>query len=78
MRGVRVLDWTTGSMADAELGRATLLAGSYTAANVILGRATQDEVGPQDPLLGHTAVFSGVARRAGQTTPFEIVVDYDC
>jgi hypothetical protein len=58
-----------------ELGSATLLVGSYKAANLTLAHADDTRVGPDDPLLGHTAALHGVATREGTQFDFEVVID---
>jgi hypothetical protein len=58
-----------------ELGRATLIVGSYTSVNFTFDRATDDDVETDDALFGHTARFVGVASKDGDDIAFEIVVD---
>jgi len=71
--GEFIVDW----LADEghQLGLATLLAGTYTGANFTFARASQDWLEAGDPLIGHTAIFAGVATRQGTATPFTIVID---
>src|SRR5690554_1121890 len=71
--GEFVVDWLANS--EQQLGVATLLAGTYTGANFTFARASQDWLEAGDPLIGHTAIFAGVATRAGTSTPFTIVID---
>src|SRR6478736_802715 len=59
-----------------ELGTATLITGSYTSVNFTFARAgMDDDLAGNDPLLGHTARFAGVASKDGDDFEFEIVVD---
>jgi hypothetical protein len=58
-----------------ELGRATLLTGKYQSMNFTLTRATFADVAEDDPLLGHTAVFSGLASKDDVELGFQIRVE---
>lgn len=71
--GAYVVDWPVDD--GRELGVATLIAGAYDAANFTFGRASADALEEGDPLLGHTARFSGVATRGDDAIAFTIVVD---
>lgn len=68
-----IIDWLRED--GRELGHATLLAGTYTSANFVFARASEAQLDPGDPLIGHTAIFEGIARRAGVEIPFAIFVD---
>ncbi len=57
------------------LGDATLLVGKYRSADMTLARATDEDVGASDPLLGHTALLSGTASRDDQELDFLLIVD---
>lgn len=74
LRGEYLLDWTGG---DGDvLGEATLLAGTYKSANFSFSRAQLAQgLSAADPLLGHTALLRGTARRASETFRFEAVFD---
>lgn len=59
-----------------ELGTATLITGSYTSVNFTFARAgDDDDLDGNDPLLGHTARFAGIASKDGADIAFEIAVD---
>lgn len=73
LRGNFVVNWTADD--GRELGVATLIAATYNAANFTFGRGSAEDLGDEDPLVGHTAVLSGAATRGGQTTTFTIIVD---
>ncbi len=70
--GSFVAEWPTD--AGRELGKATLIAGTYSGSNFTFGRGA-DGLDADDPLVGHTAVISGTATRGGTTTSFTVVVD---
>jgi hypothetical protein len=71
-----VLDWT--GQEGGALGEASLLAGDYTGANFTFARGAQgDGLGEGDPLLGHSALLRGEARKDGLRYPFVVVVDQD-
>lgn len=57
------------------LGTATLLVGSYQAANLTLARAGSTDVEQGAPLLGHTAALHGVATREGSSLAFDVLLD---
>jgi hypothetical protein len=71
--GRHVLDLTTeGSV----VGMATLLEGTYTAANFTFARGTVDDgLEATDPLIGHTAILEGIATRDGDEYSFVVVLD---
>ncbi|MEM6962150.1 MAG: hypothetical protein AAF550_10495 [Myxococcota bacterium] len=73
-RGRFQLNWLN---ADApELGRATLLVGTYASANFTFIQATEDDgLAVEDPLLGHTAVLEGVAMRDARAVAFTAIID---
>ena len=71
--GAFVVDWPADD--GRELGVATLIAGTYSASNFTFGRGSAEHLGADDPLVGHTAVLAGTARKDGLTTPFTIIVD---
>lgn len=68
-----VVDWPADD--GRQLGVATLITATYSAANFTFGRGSAEELGDADPLVGHTAILSGAATRDGRTTAFTIVVD---
>ena len=72
--GSFIADWfDTG---DSSLGTGKLLSGDYTAVNFYLGRGSEDAgLEASDPLIGHTAIISGVATLSDETVEFTIVVD---
>jgi hypothetical protein len=58
------------------IGLATLLVGAYRSGNFTFARAEPGDGLPEgDPLLGHTAMFVGVASRAGGSTEFSFLID---
>lgn len=61
---------------DRELGLATLIVGTYTAANFDLQRGSE-AVGldASDALVGHTAWLAGTATRGEDSVSFTIVID---
>ncbi len=71
--GAFVLDFIAGE--GAELGKATLIVGEYTAANFLFRRASADELAPGDPLTGHTAILAGTATQGEQAIAFTLVID---
>ncbi len=74
LRGRFVADWLDG--AGAELGVATLLAGTYQSANFTFVAAGEaDGLAVDDPLAGHTALLAGVATRAAETVAFTALID---
>src|SRR5690606_3459671 len=69
LRGLYIVDWTGD--ADPVLGKATLLAGDYKAANFTFERgAVTDGLPVEDPLVGHTAILRGRASRDGEGVDF--------
>lgn len=73
LRGEFVVDWLRK---DGEsIGVATLIAAEYDAANFTFGHASPDRLDVGDPLIGHTALLTGTARRGGGTTSFTILLD---
>lgn len=58
-----------------ELGTATLLAGKYRSANLTFGRADEEVVAQDHPLLGHTALLRGRATREGNAFEFTVRID---
>lgn len=73
MPGHFIIDWLAED--GRELGVGELLAGNYTGLNFGFSRAGEDDVDADDPLFGHTAIFSGVAKKDGAQTEFTIIVD---
>jgi hypothetical protein len=71
--GEFVVEWPAED--GRELGVATLIAGTYSAANFTFARGAADDLGADDPLVGHTAIVTGTATKDGQTTTFTFVVD---
>ncbi len=71
--GTFVVDWLADD--GRTLGAATLIAGTYDAANFTFGRGATPTLMEGDSLLGHTAIFTGTAVRDGVRTPFEVVLD---
>ncbi len=68
-----VIDWPGDD--GNEIGLATLIASNYSAANFTFGHGTAQALGLDDPLVGHTAVFTGTASKNGTTWSFTIIVD---
>lgn len=76
LQGRFVLDWLARNPTPQKVGTALLLLGNYTSANFVLGRGNEaDSLDPQDPLLGHTAVISGVASKDGTALRFQALLD---
>lgn len=74
LRGRFVLQWLPES--GAVLGEATLLPGIYRSANFTFAPAgIEDGLGPDDPLLGHTALLRGTAVREGVRIEFVAILD---
>ncbi|MGB1016210.1 MAG: hypothetical protein ACPG4T_18890 [Nannocystaceae bacterium] len=72
--GQYVVDWTTNR--GQTLGLATLIAGTYTAADFVFGRGSEAlGLPPSDPLIGHTALLRGTATKSGTSVAFTIVID---
>jgi hypothetical protein len=58
------------------IGVAELITGVYQSVNFTFAKATaEDGLAPLDPLLGHTALFVGVARRGAEHVPFRVSLD---
>lgn len=73
MPGDFVFDWLADDQ--KKLGDATLLSGRYTASNFTFARGSADTLAADDPLIGHTAIISGVATKDADSIDFTIVVD---
>lgn len=74
--GRLVVDAFSGG--EAPLGTATLLEGDYHGMNFTFRTADEEDgLAPDDPLLGHSVVLAGVARRDGDEHPFEARIDID-
>lgn len=74
--GQFVLDWLADD--GATLGTADLLVGDYNGMNLDFRAAAQsDGLAADDPLLGHTAHFVGVARSGATEVAFTALVDLD-
>lgn len=75
--GSFVLDFIAGMGTGdgVELGLATLIVGEYTAANFRFRRASAGELAPGDPLIDHTALLVGTARKDEQVIAFSIAID---
>ncbi len=73
LRGAFAVNWVEED--GRTLGPATMIATTYRAANFTFGRGSRDTLPPQDPLIEHTALVSGVATKGGDTTAFTIIVD---
>ena len=57
------------------MGSASLLVGKYHSANFFFTRATDDQLGKGDALLGHTAVLRGTAERDSTKVSFLALID---
>ena len=72
--GEFVIDW----MSDGPLGTANLLSGSYQAINFSFRTATEGQLEPSDPLIGHTVHVQGVAVKSDEggdeTIPFDMLL----
>lgn len=74
MPGRFLLEWLPE--AGGNVGTATLLAGIYQGANFGCARGDiSDGMAADDPLLGHTALLGGTARRGEAEIQFEVIVD---
>lgn len=74
LRGRFVVDWFGGD--GDELGEATLIVGSYASVNFTFVRAeATDGLETDDPLLGHTALLAGVARKGDAEIAFDFLLD---
>ena len=73
MPGRFIIDWTRED--GRGLGQASLIAGTYEAANFVFDRADETQLDASDVLIGHTAYFSGTASRGGVSTHFAIAID---
>lgn len=72
--GEFVFDWFAGD--GAALGTADLLTGDYNGFNFSFRAAGEgDGLAADDPLVGHTARFSGVARKDGAEVAFTAALD---
>ncbi len=69
-------DFVADPFSETVLGTATLLAGDYHGVNLLFRRATTaDGLDKEDPLVGHTALLSGTARKDGTTLSFQAILD---
>ena len=74
LRGRFAADWIGQDR--RQFGMATLIAGTYTAANFTFDRGSVEAgLAQNDPLLGHTARLTGRAVRGNVQVDFAIVVD---
>lgn len=73
LAGHHVLTFTPNS--EQALGDATFLLGDFTSLNWVFSKANVDDVGSEDPLLGHTAVLFGEAQRGDEVVEFSVVID---
>lgn len=73
LKGQFLLDWLGKD--GEELGLATLIAGDYQSINFTFALADQAELDAGDPLLGHTALLAGTAKRDGETYRFSALLD---
>lgn len=74
--GEFVLDWLADD--GATLGTADMLTGDYNGMNFTFRSAGDgDGLDAADPLLGHSAFFSGVARKGGEQVLFTATLDYN-
>jgi hypothetical protein len=74
LSGHFVVEWS--GREPRPIGTATLLAGRYQSANFELARASSaDELSDEDPLLGHTAVLVGEARRGNFSVRLQLTLD---
>lgn len=74
LRGRFILNWLPAS--DAEIGRATLLAGVYKSANFMFIRASaEDGITSDDLLFGHTAILRGQATKGATRIDFVARID---
>ena len=74
LKGSFIVDWFDDS--STSLGAGTLIGGEYTAANLFLDRGTEvNGLDATDPLIGHTAIISGTATKAGESVDFTFTVD---
>lgn len=71
--GEFVVDWVADN--GRQLGTAELITGSYTAADFTFARATEQLVDTDDPLLGRTALLTGIADRGGDQIEFTVIID---
>ena len=72
--GSFVLDWFGRD--DQALGTAELLTGDYNGFNFVFRRGGEDDgLAGDDPLLGHTAHFTGTARKGEDLLTFSVVLD---
>lgn len=74
LSGRYLLDWLPGG--PEELGTGTFIVGSYEGANFTFALASEDDgLEPSDPLLGHTAIFRGIAEKDGGSIEFSFTFD---
>lgn len=74
LRGRFLLDWFAED--PPELGNATLIVGAYQSANFTFARATEEDgLDERDPLLGHTALLRGRAKKDDQEWEFSAAID---
>ncbi|MBC7793726.1 MAG: hypothetical protein H7Z43_08455 [Clostridia bacterium] len=74
MRGRFLLTWLPSAVAD--IGAATLLAGTYKSVNLTFAQArTEDGLSASDALVGHTALLRGRVSRAGSTVELTALID---
>jgi len=72
--GEFILDWVGND--GMELGAADLLAGDYNGINFTFRSASAgDGLAGEDPMIGHTAYFAGVARKGGEEVAFTAALD---
>lgn len=71
--GEFMFDWVAKD--GMRLGTAELLAGDYNGLNFTFRRAGEGDVAAEDPMLGHSAYFAGVARRDGAEVMFTAALD---
>lgn len=73
--GTFILDWFADD--GKVLGTADMLTGDYNGINFTFHTAgAEDGLAAADPLLGHSAYFSGVAHRDGEQVQFTMALDY--
>lgn len=57
------------------IGEGEFITSKYEAANFTFDLATDQEVSPEDPLLGHSALLRGVATKDDRSIEFMVVLD---
>lgn len=76
LTGRFLLDWLPGQTAPRELGRASLLVGTYKSANFVFERASEQDLSDKDDeLLGHTMIFRGTASKGKEQFTFLALID---